>query len=47
MYAYQDQYGWTVAAYTGAPSHIAMRAWNSPRTFATRAEAEAWIAGVV
>jgi hypothetical protein len=47
MYAYQDRYGWTVAANSYAPRRIRMAAWNAPRTFATRAEAEAWIAGVV
>lgn len=47
MYAYQDQYGWAVAANTFAPRRIHMAAYNAPRTFATRAEAEAWIASVV
>jgi len=47
MYAYQDQSGWTVAAYTGAPKHTRMAVMGAPRTFRTRAEAEAWIASVV
>ena len=47
MYAYEDQYGWAVAPYTGAPLDTRLRCWRAPRTFATRAEAEAWIASVV
>lgn len=46
FYAYLDQYGWTVATVTGAPSAAFAAAWNSPRTFATRADAEAWISTV-
>lgn len=43
MYAYEDRYGWTVAAYTGAPWTIRMVALHAPRTFATKAEAQRWI----
>ena len=46
MFAYQDQYGWTVGAYSTSTSSVQLLAWRSPRTFATRAEAEGWIAKV-
>ena len=43
MYAYQDQYGWTVAAYSDAPRRYRVMAMNSPRTFESREAAEQWI----
>ena len=44
FYAYQDQYGWTVSTVTGAPTKAFFATLDAPRTFATRAEAENWIA---
>lgn len=43
MYAYQDQYGWAVAAFTDASKGVRMAAYSAPRTFASRAEALLWI----
>lgn len=43
FYAYQDQYGWTVATVTGAPYAAFRAAYDGPRTFDTRALADAFI----
>lgn len=43
FYSYQDQYGWAVATVTGAPFAAFNAAWKGPRTFDTRAAAEAFI----
>ena len=43
FYVYQDQYGWTVATVTGAPFAAFRAAHDGPRTFGTRALAEAFI----
>jgi hypothetical protein len=46
FYTYQDQYGWAVATVPSAP-HAAFRAaHDGPRTFNTRAQAEAFIHSV-
>ena len=46
FYAYQDQYGWTVATVTGAPTEAFLAAHKAPRSFSTRASAEAFIQSV-
>lgn len=43
FYAYQDQYGWTVATVTGAPTEAFLAAYKAPRSFSNRASAEAFI----
>jgi len=43
FYSYQDQYGWAVATVTGAPFAAFNAAWKAPRTFETRAAADAFI----
>ena len=46
FYAYQDQYGWTVATVTGAPTEAVLAAHKAPRSFSIRASAEAFIQSV-
>ena len=43
FYAYQDQYGWTVATVPSAPYAAFRATYDGPRTFDTRAHAEAFI----
>jgi hypothetical protein len=43
FYAYQDQYGWAVATTPSAPYSAFRATYDGPRTFDTRAQAEAFI----
>lgn len=43
FYSYQDQYGWTVATVTGAPTEAFLATYKAPRSFSNRASAEAFI----
>lgn len=43
FYSYQDCYGWTIGVITGSPAIAYDVIAKTPRTFATRAEADAHI----
>ena len=46
FYTYQDVYGWAVATTTGVPFKAFKAVWDAPRSFATQAEAQAFIDGL-
>jgi len=46
FYAYQDQYGWAVAIVPNAPYAAFRATYGGPRTFYTRAQAEAFICSI-
>lgn len=43
FYSYQDRYGWTIGVITGSPESAYDVVAKAPRTFATRADADAYI----
>lgn len=43
FYSYQDRYGWTIGVITGSPAIAYDVIAKAPRTFTTRAEADAYI----